>query len=601
MKKKNLLLLTLIGILTLAGQTLCAQNAPIIIEAEDGSLGADFEVAEDGDIKYISITSTGAGDSPGSAARVASFEVTFPAAQIYDLYIRFRIGSGTFDDDSFFYGNGFGEKSPNMGDEWTRVNNIANIGYAAMGETVGGEGAAGSNVWKWINLSEFYGDEAPLMFEVSEDGLSQTFQIGAREDGLDIDKIAFARSDYFFTVSNLDNGEEGSSMEGPGILPIAHGASKFLGCIYSTSQVINFTQYWNQVTPENAGKWGSVEATRDNMNWTGMDAAYKLAKDNGFPIRFHVLVWGNQQPSWIESLPANEQLEEIKEWFQAVADRYPDLDFVEVVNEALHDPPRGASNGNYIEALGGDGASGWDWILEAFRLARQYFPNAKLAINDYNIINTNTNVTRYLEIINLLKAENLIDQIGFQAHAFSTGGSTSQMRSNLDRLAETGLPLFVTELDIDGPSDQKQLEDYQRVFPIFWEHPAVEGITLWGYRPGLWRTDQKAYLIDTDGVTERPALEWLRSYVAGTITSTHEQKTARHIRVYPNPVSFGEFTVEGMEQLERVELYDFSGKRIWSTVPASNRIRLERSLPSGMYILQLYDERFAYAKKLFIE
>jgi hypothetical protein len=37
---------------------------------------------------------------------------------------------------------------------------------------------------------------------------------------------------------------------------------------------------------------------------------------------------------------------------------------------------------------------------------------------------------------------------------------------------------------------------------------------LWGWRPGLWRDTEMAYLQDTDG-TERPALQWLRHYVAG--------------------------------------------------------------------------------------
>lgn len=136
---------------------------------------------------------------------------------------------------------------------------------------------------------------------------------------------------------------------------------------------MNFTAYWNQVTPENAGKWGSVEATRDVMNWAELDAAYALAKNNGFPFRVHTLIWGNQQPAWIEALPAAAQLEEITEWFAAVAARYPDIDFIDVVNEPLHDPPDGPGDGAYIEALGGAGASGWEWVLQSFRLARQYF------------------------------------------------------------------------------------------------------------------------------------------------------------------------------------------------------------------------------------
>jgi hypothetical protein len=50
------------------------------------------------------------------------------------------------------------------------------------------------------------------------------------------------------------------------------------------------------------------------------------------------------------------------------------------------------------------------------------------------------------------------------------------------------------------------------IFPLLWEHPAIKGITLWGFRPGMWRTEQGAYLIDADGV-ERPAMLWLRAYL----------------------------------------------------------------------------------------
>lgn len=587
--------------------SLQAQLSPIIIELEDADLGADFQIFEEETIQYISITSDAAGEHPQRAERLATLQVTFPLAQDYDLYVRCRVGAGSFSDDSFYYGNGFGEKGPTNNVDWIRVNNIVNAGYTAPNQLVDGAGSIGTQTWKWINLSEFMGDETPVVFTVSEGALTQIFQIAGREDGLDIDKIAFARADYFYSVSNLENVENGSPTPDGGeeIQPIAHEAPKFLGNIYSGSQLTDFTRYWNQVTPENAGKWGSVESSRDNMNWGGLDAAYALAKDNGFPFRLHVLIWGNQQPAWIENLSPSEQLEEIKEWFQALADRYPDMDFIEVVNEPLHDPPNsaGSGGGNYINALGGSGDTGWDWVLEAFRLARQYFPDSKLAINDYNIVNSQTNVNRYLEIIGLLQAENLIDHIGVQAHAFSTRGSASQIKSNLDRLAETGLPLFVTELDIDGPTDQTQLEDYQRLFPTFWEHPAVAGITLWGFRPGLWRNEEGAYLIDTDGFTERPALIWLRSYVESTITSTPSTLSASdRIRIFPNPYRSGELTVEGLGRIDLAELYTLSGQRIWTsaTALAENKIYLGIQFRPGLYILKLHQDGMSLSKKLMI-
>src|SRR5687767_3310345 len=92
--------------------------------------------------------------------------------------------------------------------------------------------------------------------------------------------------------------------------PIAAGNAKFLGSAYSKAQAKDFAIYWNKVTPENAGKWGEVEKRRDRMDWRGLDEAYRVAKDNRLPFQMHVMVWGNQQPEWIEKLPVAEQREE---------------------------------------------------------------------------------------------------------------------------------------------------------------------------------------------------------------------------------------------------------------------------------------------------
>ena len=162
----------------------------------------------------------------------------------------------------------------------------------------------------------------------------------------------------------------------------------------------NFGAYWNQVTPENGGKWGTAQPVspfgpadqgypalpNPAFNFTQATQAYLQARNNGHVFKWHVLFWGNQQPGWIESLPVAKQEEAIRIWLAAIAAQFPDLEQIEVVNEPLHDPPRGPTNGNYIEALGGDNGlygTGWDWIIRAFELAREYFPNAKLMLNDF--------------------------------------------------------------------------------------------------------------------------------------------------------------------------------------------------------------------------
>jgi len=305
--------------------------------------------------------------------------------------------------------------------------------------------------------------------------------------------------------------------------PLAAGLDKFLGNTHQGGPPASYwDNYWNQVTPENAGKWGSVEGSRDNYSWGGADAAYNYAKQRGIPFKWHTLVWGQQSPSWISALSTTEQLQEIEEWFAAVGQRYPDIDYIDVVNEGLpgHNPPDGLNGrANYKAALGGNGATGYDWIIKSFELARQYMPNAKLLINDYNIIRSNSETTTYLTVINLLKDRGLIDGIADQAHNGQINSvSNATLKGNLDRLAATGLPIQISELDLGNmqdnttPDDNVQLSLYQRIFPLFWEHPGVTGITLWGYIQGqLWVSN--AFLLRSNG-TERPALQWLRNYLS---------------------------------------------------------------------------------------
>ena len=96
----------------------------------------------------------------------------------------------------------------------------------------------------------------------------------------------------------------------------------------------DFLQYWDQITPENEGKWGSVEATRDVYNWSGLDRAYNYAMQNNIPFKQHTFIWGNQSPSWINSLSASEQAAEIEEWIRDFCARYPNTAMIDVVNEA---------------------------------------------------------------------------------------------------------------------------------------------------------------------------------------------------------------------------------------------------------------------------
>jgi endo-1,4-beta-xylanase len=377
---------------------------------------------------------------------------------------------------------------------------------------------------------------------------------------------------------------------------IADGSCKFLGNIISGYTPTNFTTYWNQVTPENAGKWGSVESTRDVMNWTALDNAYNTAKNNNLPFKQHTFVWGQQQPSWMSALSQQEQREEVEEWIRLFSERYPDADYIDVVNEPLH------AVADYTAALGGSGTTGWDWVIWVFEKARQYCPNAKLILNDYNIINNNSATTSYLAIINILKARNLIDVIGEQGHFLETTDN-SVILANLDRLAATGLPIQISEYDVNlTDAGSAQANKYMNQFPVLWTHPAIQGITLWGYKQGeIWRTD--AYLVRQDG-TERPALTWLKNYVAGIPAGTLcnvtgvEQNELLY-SVYPNPSSDGRFIFQSKEIGSTIVIRDVVGRSVGSfLIDDQHEVQIQLDREIGMYFLEIRKGRNRVVEKL---
>ena len=286
---------------------------------------------------------------------------------------------------------------------------------------------------------------------------------------------------------------------------------KFLGNVTGNSVPANFGTYWSQVTPENATKWGSVEGTRNVMNWAAADAAYNWAQTNGRPFKFHNFVWGSQFPNWLTNsgLTQAQQRAEIEEWIRLACQRYPNSFAIDVVNEPIKTPLP------FSAALGGTGTTGWDWVITSFQIARTNCPNIKLLINEYGTENDPPVRNTYKTIINLLKTRGLIDGIGIQAHYFNIDNrNRAAVTTMLNDYATLGLDVYASELDIIGPGgDAGQLAKYQDVFPGFWEHPSVKGVTLWGYIVGqTWRDGTG--LVTTDG-QERPAMVWLKGYASG--------------------------------------------------------------------------------------
>ena len=314
---------------------------------------------------------------------------------------------------------------------------------------------------------------------------------------------------------------------GPGL---ADGAAKFVGNITTRGQVrSDFTQLWNQITAENECKWASIEGSRGNYNWSGCDAAYNWAKQNGGHFKFHALVWGSQYQNWLNGLSAADTKTAITNWMDAVAKHYPDLEMIDVVNEAIksgNSYHSGYGNGNnIIAALGGDNGN-YEFVAEAFRMARKRWPNAILIYNDYNTVQWQKN--EGIDLINKLKKAGApVDAYGLQAHdmqvsggqAGGQGGGGSCLNINTLKSAieeiwnKTQMPMFISEYDIATADDNDQKNCYSQQISYFMENEHIAGITLWGYIYGAtWTTNGNSGII-RDG-KDRPAMTWLKDYLS---------------------------------------------------------------------------------------
>jgi len=300
---------------------------------------------------------------------------------------------------------------------------------------------------------------------------------------------------------------------------LSAGKGKYLASIRQLTESANYDGYWNGVTSENSCKWGMMEATRGVMTYDNADKAYNYAKDRNMMFRFHAGVWASQYPQWLLTLTTDEAKAEVVKRLKYIAERYPLSDQIDLLNEQLGTHQR--DNQKFRELFGGPGTKPEDyaWQIWLFEQGRKYLPNTKLVLNDYGLEGDRKAIKSQLELFKVLRDRGIVDGFGTQAHAFNVDKpSADTIKASLNLMATAGLPIYVTELDMNGgirgnqPNDSLQLISFKKAVPVFWEHPAVAGITFWGYITGsTWMSGTG--FVTKEGV-ENPSMIWLKQYMA---------------------------------------------------------------------------------------
>ena len=189
----------------------------------------------------------------------------------------------------------------------------------------------------------------------------------------------------------------------------------------------------------------------------------------------------------------------------------PTINDWKLLNEPLHE--------DYYQQVFVDASiysSEVEALADYFKLADAVRPDATLSINEYNVINSaNDNFAiQYRDLVqSLLDAGAPIDRVGIQAHISRNDISKEDIVRRLDILAETGLPIEISEFDTRDDAATPQLNETQQeqmfrdILEASFEHPSVDGFILWGIWDKVhWRGNAPLY--DADWNIKAEAAPW---------------------------------------------------------------------------------------------
>lgn len=269
---------------------------------------------------------------------------------------------------------------------------------------------------------------------------------------------------------------------------------------------------FNSVTPENELKWDATEPNPGQYNFGGADAIVNSASANRQRVRGHTFVWHSQAPGWLQSLPAADLRAAMRRHITTLAGRYRGRIYAwDVVNEAFNEDGT-LRDSFWLQRLGPG------YIAEAFRLARQADPSAKLYLNDFNVEGVNAKSTAMFNLVRDLRRQGVpIDGVGVQGHLATQFGFPGDIQQNLRRFVDLGVEVAITELDVrmplppDATKLATQASAYANVVRACLSvGRRCAGVTVWGFTdryswvPGTFPGQGAACLYDENS-TAKPA------------------------------------------------------------------------------------------------
>ena len=298
-----------------------------------------------------------------------------------------------------------------------------------------------------------------------------------------------------------------ASLRGLRDLAAARGLS--IGSAAHDEHILDDPQYgpvlareFDSITPYTAMKWGRIHPEPGRYDFSGADTIVDFAAAHHMRVRGHTLVWGGASdppnPDYVNNAATPAQLralmtEHIRTVMQHYAGR---VDRWDVVNEPITSLGEAGSTDGlrdsvFLQQLGPG------HIAEAFELAHQADPEARLFVNDVFVLKPGPKQERYFRLVReLLEAKVPLHGVGFQGHlAFLPTPlpgevdmpTEAEIEATLGRFAALGVDVEITELNVhtwrltgDRPARlEQQRELYAGAVRACVAVPRCKAVTVW--------------------------------------------------------------------------------------------------------------------------
>ncbi len=248
---------------------------------------------------------------------------------------------------------------------------------------------------------------------------------------------------------------------------------------------------------------GRYEPVEGKPEWESRMAAAKFMKERGVDVKGHPLCWHTSCADWLmdydNATILDKQLKRIERdvtQFKGVIDKW------DVINEVVIMPIFDKYDNAITRICKELGRV--DLIKKVFEEAKAANPDSTLLLNDFN-----TSISYEILIDGALNAGAPIDVIGIQSHQHQGYWGAEKLHSVLERFEHFGLPIHFTENTLvsgelvpahiedlndhqvdEWPStpelEERQMNEWEEMYRILFEHPLVEAVTGWDFADGMW-------------------------------------------------------------------------------------------------------------------